>query len=366
MKLLIKIYYFLLRVYYFFLDLSCLFYEKRLYDSPTYYPEYADRKKSKVRIIFDQVINLLTRGSVNYYYFLYGFDINKFREPNSYIDERNFYMQRNYLRESNPNNHTAILRDKLAFFTYASAINIPTPLIIGFIEQGLVKPLHCDSNYNAYEFILEHNFDVFIKAINGECGNDVHHVCVTDKKKVVVDSSVVTKDYFTQLFSKGKYIIQERICNQNPIINSIHPHAINTIRLTTIKKGNTFAILPPLLRVGVGKKEVDNWAEGGLAIGIDEKTGSLKRYGFYKPGYGIKTETHPDTGVVFSEIQIPYLKESIDLAIRFHKNLSTIHSIGWDIAITSEGPVIIEGNDNWEITLVQACSHVFVVVFIFC
>ena len=29
--------------------------------------------------------------------------------------------------------------------------------------------------------------------------------------------------------------------------------------------------------------------------------------------------------------------------------LKDIHSIGWDIAIGKDGPVFIEGNDNWEI-----------------
>ena len=30
------------------------------------------------------------------------------------------------------------------------------------------------------------------------------------------------------------------------------------------------------------------------------------------------------------------------------------HSVGWDIAITENGPVFIEGNGLWEISLVQA------------
>ena len=37
-----------------------------------------------------------------------------------------------------------------------------------------------------------------------------------------------------------------------------------------------------------------------------------------------------------------------------HKHLYNIRSIGWDSAITPEGPVFIEGNDNWEI---QSIHH---------
>ena len=37
----------------------------------------------------------------------------------------------------------------------------------------------------------------------------------------------------------------------------------------------------------------------------------------------------------------------------FHQKISYIWSIGWDVAITPDGPLFIEGNDNWEITLHQ-------------
>lgn len=33
-----------------------------------------------------------------------------------------------------------------------------------------------------------------------------------------------------------------------------------------------------------------------------------------------------------------------------------LDSIGWDAAITEEGPIYVEGNDNWDIVLVQAVT----------
>jgi hypothetical protein len=44
------------------------------------------------------------------------------------------------------------------------------------------------------------------------------------------------------------------------------------------------------------------------------------------------------------------------MSVKFHGHLKQIHSIGWDIAITKDGPCFIEGNDNWEISGVQICS----------
>lgn len=42
------------------------------------------------------------------------------------------------------------------------------------------------------------------------------------------------------------------------------------------------------------------------------------------------------------------------LALELHTKMYRCHSVGWDIAITEKGPVFIEGNGLWEISLLQA------------
>ncbi len=54
--------------------------------------------------------------------------------------------------------------------------------------------------------------------------------------------------------------------------------------------------------------------------------------------------THPDTGESIVRFHIPYYKEAVD----FVKNLALVRPdvgyVGWDIAITPDGPTLIEGN----------------------
>ena len=137
----------------------------------------------------------------------------------------------------------------------------------------------------------------------------------------------------------------------------LNPNAINTYRIVTVNKnGNTY-LLSGILRVGTSKTgNVDNWAAGGLAIGV-QKNGYLKEYGFFKPGFGLKINTHPDTNIKFAEFLAPQYKEAVELALKAHKFFYGIRAIGWDIAISDKGPVFIEGNDNWEISLNQACDR---------
>ena len=136
----------------------------------------------------------------------------------------------------------------------------------------------------------------------------------------------------------------------------INPASLNTLRIVTINKGENTYVLSSLLRIGTAKTgNVDNWAAGGLAIGINDD-GYLKKYGFYKPTFGLKTDIHPDTNVVFTEFAVPMYKEACNLACKAHKVFYDVRAIGWDIAISKDGPIFVEGNDNFEISLQQACD----------
>lgn len=162
------------------------------------------------------------------------------------------------------------------------------------------------------------------------------------------------KNYFkTDEFKDVEFVVQKCLHN-HPVIDRIYPLSINTIRLVTIKNTATNNVEPfgAILRIGAHGNVVDNTTMGGLAIKISQD-GTLATEAFYKPGFGTKTRVHPDTNVAFDKIKIPYYDECVKICCKFHKILA-IHSIGWDVAITPDGPVIIEGNDNWEITSLQA------------
>ena len=56
--------------------------------------------------------------------------------------------------------------------------------------------------------------------------------------------------------------------------------------------------------------------------------------------------THPVTGETIDGFQLPHWEEAVELAIEAHGTLPKIALVGWDIGLTPEGPVIIEGNST--------------------
>ena len=333
--------------------------EKSYSHTACYYSEVSIKRKSPFVIFLEQMMNIIRYGDINRYYFLYGFDLYGFRDKNEYVDYKEFRDRREYLNRLNPNVPIAILRDKFLFGIVAESLNIPTPSNIGIIEKGNIYIIKEKRNFPFCNFILDNKIDAFLKLIDGECADSVYAIKVTDGT-IILNGEYKTYDELKILLGNGKFLLQERI-TQHEVLNHLYPNAINTIRLETVvnRKDGKIVTLPLLMRIGTGTSNVDNWAAGGLAVGINVEPnggGRMSKFAFYKPMYGTKVSVHPDTGIVFDGYELPYIGEAIDLAKAFHSHFKNIHSIGWDIAITENGPCFIEGNDNWEISLVQACS----------
>lgn len=309
---------------------------------PTYYPE--KQRKSSLQRIKDNLYWLAKYKEPNRFYTLYGLDVEDNRNPSDYKDYLGFMLQREPAnRFGKLDSQVPILRDKYMFYRFLSTANIPTPevfavLIDGTLYDSTMSPMQED------EFLKE-KCEYFIKDMTGECASFIKHI----------------KDYAEYLevkpeIIKGKFLFQKRIyqCDE---MNQINPCAINTLRIVTVNKDGYPYPLTALLRVGTAKSgNVDNWAAGGLAVGINED-GSLKEFGFYKHASDGKATVHPDTNIVFSEFVIPQYNACIDTVVQAHKLFYNTRFIGWDVAITNEGPVIIEGNDNWELSLMQAADR---------
>ena len=55
----------------------------------------------------------------------------------------------------------------------------------------------------------------------------------------------------------------------------------------------------------------------------------------------------------FSTVKVPYVKEAFDMALKAALLVPEVRYVGWDIAFTPDGPVIMEGNEYPSYGLVQ-------------
>ncbi len=338
-------------------ELKRLFSDKSIVNGASYFPEYADRRKSKSRIFWEQLKNVLKYGDVNDFYYLYGFDIKGLRNEQDYVDYARFRSRREELMHRSNNPQVAILRDKFFFSIVSEALGFRSPKTIAVISNDSVYLFEIRKTISLEEFVKNHNLDSYVKLIDGECANGVFQVVIKEGS-IRIDGEVADIERLRKLIVGGKFLVQERIY-QHEKMSKIFPKATNSVRITSLfdKSKNDVIFLPCFQKSGLGDVSVDNWAIGGLIVGLDVETGKLKEWAYYKPGYGKKTKVHPDTGVVFKDFEIPFFNEAKKMIHDFHMQLKEVHSIGWDITITPDGPCIIEGNDNWEISALQVTNH---------
>ena len=99
------------------------------------------------------------------------------------------------------------------------------------------------------------------------------------------------------------------------------------------------------MRFGGGNSHVDNSHAGGFFVSIDLESGKLKEKGmtFMEFG-GDDVFSHPDSGYVFKDFKIPYFDEVCELIMKATSVIPDRY-IGWDVAISDKGPIIIEANE---------------------
>jgi len=142
----------------------------------------------------------------------------------------------------------------------------------------------------------------------------------------------------------------EAYINQHPTYREIYPESINTLRIHTVRNSHTIRLFfMPKLRVGADGSKLDLPTKGfSYRVLLDEK-GRIVQAFLHKPGrkgYDKLTEKHHNTGYAFTPGKtLPYIPEAIALCMKAALRLPEIRYIGWDVAITPQGPIVVEAND---------------------
>lgn len=141
----------------------------------------------------------------------------------------------------------------------------------------------------------------------------------------------------------SRHTLVEQLIVQHPAMSSLYPGSVNTLRIVTYRDPDDVVhVLARVLKIGNGGF-IDNYSGGGMYTMADESGVAL--HAAYD-GEGRVFDRHPVTGVHIEGFQVPLFPEVIALAERLARQVPEMPYIGWDIAITRDRPVVIEGNHN--------------------
>lgn len=320
--------------------------------SESFYPEMP--QKSRLLIALELLGHIMWYGRIEWYYFSYGLDIKGFRDKREFLDDSWFLWKCAMLNTVLTDyDYTCILRDKALFGTLLMDWGFNTPHTIATIKTE-------EDAERVANQLMNGNGTYFCKPLDGECGGGVFRLMVEDGKTIVDGEEQPlseAKSFLMDHFSQRSYVVQTLVV-QHPEMSRVYDKAVNTLRILTVMDKDTGKSVSVAgeVRFGAHGSVADNLAAGGVAVGVDLKTGQLSEYGICKYGGAKSASCHPDTLVPFAEVRIPFIREAVQQAEALHERLSSIRMIGWDIAITESGPVFIEGNDNPEISGLQTVN----------
>lgn len=270
----------------------------------------------------------------------------------------------------NPREHQLILRDKAASGAYLESRGIAMPRIL-----GVVAPVaDSDSPYRRIrtidelaDLLAESPADgVVCKPAFGMQGFDVQVFSKADADGLThLNGSSWTVGELWQLMSQpgsasrqhggtAAWIVQERL-PPHPELSRIQGPTTGCVRIVCFRYDDgTVEFLPPIWKIPVGRTGVDNLSFGTLVAPVDMETGvtgdavSISTH--------MRYDRHPDTGERLSGISLPDWNGVLSLARAAALAFPQLRSLGFDIALTSRGPRLIEANPMWAPQLIQVPS----------
>ncbi len=180
------------------------------------------------------------------------------------------------------------------------------------------------------KFIQKHN-PIIVKPIDGSGGKGV--------EKYEIDEESNVKALFNTLLIRGQLLIEECI-TQHEDINKLYADSVNSLRLFTFYDGKNTNVLNSVFKIGNGGV-TDNFSSGSMYTFVSDEGKILCPAIDQDDNY---FDVHPITKEKIVGFNIPMYKEACELVKKASKVVPEIKYIGWDVAITPNGPVIIEGN----------------------
>lgn len=136
----------------------------------------------------------------------------------------------------------------------------------------------------------------------------------------------------------------EEYLEQHPVLAALNPSSLNTARLWVYREhGSAPRVVGSSVKAGRTGALVDN-ASGALVIPMNGEAGILKAAIVDSVPTRQLYPAHPDHGARIEGIEVPFWRETQELACRALSVFPGMRFAGIDVAILSSGPVIVELN----------------------
>lgn len=172
--------------------------------------------------------------------------------------------------------------------------------------------------------------------------------------RVAGDEAVAGKEavlnYLQRQVAASDYLVQPLLVNHPEIQCLGNPSRLSTIRLITGHDGHKAVGIGAVLEIPRSGERKRWWL-----VQVDCQRGTLMPHARHRLPSVDKEEERPPE--VAGQV-LPCWEGALDLCLRAHERLAAVAAVGWDVAITPSGAVLLEGNFNWGVAPLQVLSGV--------
>lgn len=249
-----------------------------------------------------------------------------------------------YVTRSINNALVSLLNDKQYYHVFDNKNEFYT-IFSDYLGRGWLN--FASASYEDFSEFMNDRVEIMVKPDAESGGKGV-------KKLRKSDYPDLCQMYLT-LRAENTGVVEDVIL-QHPDMAALHPESLNTLRVVTVLNGEGPHIVYAYIRIGNGGRSVDNLHAGGMCAPIELETGKIKY-----PAYDKSRNTyyeHPRTGVRIPGFEIPFWEETAELCLRAAKLIPQMRYVGWDVGVTENGPVFVEGNNLPGYDFLQMPPHV--------
>ena len=264
-------------------------------------------------------------------------------------------------RPLNPQSRECLTEDKALYYAYCQSLGVPVPKLYavfgslgGYDRYG--KDLVGKSPWVDF---IEHTLpdEFVVKPAYGYYGIGVR-VFQRDGHDLVDHSGRqrTAANLFDELHAGGafrKFIFQERMRPHSRLAELSNSLALQTARvITLVRDDGKVTVENAILRLARSDQIIDNihgGRTGNLAARIDLQTGRLAEgWMFDEHRSLIRTDRHPQSRNALRGFQLPDWQRALSLVRRAAVLFLPSRCLGWDVAFTGNGPLLLEANMHWD------------------
>lgn len=258
----------------------------------------------------------------------------------------------------NPLEEFASVNDKALFYRICTEAQIPFPETFGVFVTGVARrsnPTDLQLPRVYLESLPDGNF--VAKPVWGREGIGIWFF-EKSGNLFFVGGKLMNAEAMCSLLrehaSNDDFVVQRRMIPHEALSAISGSMALQSARLVTFldaeERPHILFARFKIVRHGNNIDNFDEGTTGNLIADVDIATGRItKVMTKIRSQIGLEPITqHPDTGKDLS-FSLPDWQQAVQLACKGARTFRRIRSLGWDVALTSEGPVILEANQEWGI-----------------